>query len=213
MKINLKELKTAYINLDDYPNRNATMVNMLDSYGMTYTRIPGVVLQGFDPIAQAHLNAIETGAELILEDDCLPFDYREEFEVPDDADVVFLGVSTGTSHTHRLKYKKLSNDIYRLYDMTTVHAILYITDAGRQWLRNAYHLTVNNKIRFDIATAKLMPTIKAYGLNSPIWYQRDLGSQTQKTLDEALLSDECFGGGYDDYPEPIKFERKKFGGK
>jgi hypothetical protein len=58
--------------------------------------------------------------------------------------------------------------------MTTLHAILYITEAGRQWLRNAHVLSVNNKIRFDLATAQLMPTIKAYGLNSPIWYQRDL---------------------------------------
>jgi hypothetical protein len=132
----------------------------------------------------------------------LPFDYREEFDVPDDADVVFLGISTGTSHTYRFKYKKLSNDIYRLYDMTTVHAILYITDAGKQWLRNSYSLAVSDKIRFDLATAKLMPTIKAYGLNSPIWYQRDLGSQTQKTLDEALLSDECFGGDNEDYEKP-----------
>jgi hypothetical protein len=202
MKINLKKLKTVYINLDDYPNRNQTMINMLNSYGMTYTRIPGVARSNYDPTAYSHLNAINTGADLILEDDCLPFDYREEFEVPDDADVVALGISTGTSHTHKPKYEKLSDDIYRLYDMTTLHAILYITEAGRQWLRNAHVLSVNNKIRFDLATAQLMPTIKAYGLNSPIWYQRDLGSQTQKTLDEALLSDECFGGGYDDYKEP-----------
>jgi hypothetical protein len=140
---------------------------------------------------------------IILEDDCLPFDYREEIEVPDDADVVFLGVSTGTTHTHKPKYKKLSNDIYRLYDMTTTHAVLYLTQEGKQWLRNAYDMTVRDRIGFDMATAKLMPTIKAYGLNSPIWYQRDLVSQTKLTLDEGLLSDEYFGGGYEDYPQPL----------
>ena len=160
MKINLKNLKTAYINLDDYPNRNATMVNMLSSYGITYTRIPGVRLKGFDPVAQAHLNALETGVDLILEDDCLPFDYREEFDVPDDADVVFLGISTGSSFTHKPKYTKLSNDIYRLNDMTSTHAILYITNAGKQWLRNAYDLTVKENVGLTLQLQSLCQALK-----------------------------------------------------
>ena len=179
MKIRLQDLKIAYINIDRYPNRNKTMINMLNNYGLKYQRIQGITKANFDPIAQSHMLALYTEADIILEDDCLPFDYREEIDVPDDADVVFLGVSTGTTHTHKPKYKKLSNDIYRLYDMTSLHAILYVTKAGRQWLRNAYVLTVKDGIGFDIATAKLMPTIKAYGLNSPIWYQRDVPTQTK----------------------------------
>lgn len=203
MYLNIKSIPVVYINLADYPNRNQTMINQLQ--GFDYTRVEGVRGDGFDHVAQAHLNALEhlDGTGIILEDDCLPFDYREEIEVPDDADVVFLGVSTGTTHTHKPKYKKLSNDIYRLYDMTTTHAVLYLTQEGKQWLRNAYDMTVKEKIGFDMATAKLMPKIKAYGLNSPIWYQRDLVSQTKLTLDEGLLSDDYFGGGYEDYPQPL----------
>ena len=87
--------------------------------------------------------------------------------------------------------------------MTTTHAIFYLTQEGNQWLLNAYDMTVRDKIGFDLCTAKLMPTIKAYGLNSPIWYQRDLESQTRLTLDQALLSDEYFGGSYEDYPQPL----------
>ena len=205
MKINLKKLTIAYINISRYPNRNQTMINMLDGYGLNFVRVEGVTESSgeYDAIADAHLKALELNPDLILEDDCLPYEYREEIEFPDDADVVFLGVSTGTTHTNKPKYKKLSNDIYRLYDMTTLHAVLYITEAGRQWLRNAYDMTVKENIGFDMATAKLMPTIKAYGLNSPIWYQRDLESQTKLTLDKGLLSDAYFGGGYEDYPKPL----------
>jgi hypothetical protein len=47
-----------------------------------------------------------------------------------------------------------------------------------------------------------MPTINAYGLNSPIWYQRDLASETALTMDEALLFDDYHGGGFEDYDEP-----------
>jgi hypothetical protein len=181
------------------------MINMLGNYGLNFVRVEGVddptILH--DKVAEAHIKALETGADLILEDDCLPYEYREEIEFPDDADVVYLGVSTGTTHTHKPKYKKLSNEIYRLYDMTSTHAILYITEAGRQWLRNAYFTAAKDLVGFDMATAKLMPTIKAYGLNVPIWYQRDADSQTKITLDQGLLSDAYFGGGYKDYPKPL----------
>jgi hypothetical protein len=182
------------------------MINMLTHYGLDFIRVEGVRRvrhDEFDPIASAHICALNTGADLILEDDCVPFNYRDTIEVPDDADVVFLGISTGTTHTTKPKYKKLSDEIYRLYDMTSLHAVLYITEAGRQWLRNAYDMTVRENVGFDISTAKLMPTINAYGLNIPVWYQFDVESQTKLTLDEALLSDEYFGGGFPDYIAPI----------
>lgn len=206
MIIKLTSLKVAYINLKEYSNRNTTMVNMLTHYGLDFIRVEGIKRvrhDEFDPIASAHINALNTGADLILEDDCVPFNYRDTIEVPDDADVVFLGISTGTTHTTKPKYEKLSDEIYRLYDMTTAHAILYITEAGRQWLRTAHDMTARENVGFDISTAKLMPTINAYGLNSPVWYQFDLESQTKLTLDEALLSDDYFGGGYPDYTAPI----------
>jgi hypothetical protein len=36
-----------------------------------------------------------------------------------------------------------------------------------------------------------------------VWYQFDIESQTKLTLDEALFSDEYFGGGFPDYIAPI----------
>jgi hypothetical protein len=202
MKINLKDLKIAYIIIPIYPNRNQTMINMLEHYGLNYYRVEGSMLENHDPIAKSHLIALESGPDIILEDDCLPFDYREEIDIPDDSDVVFLGISSGTTQNYIPKYEKISNDIYKLNDMTTVHAILYVTEAGRQWLRNAYKITARVKPRFDRTTAILMPTINAYGLNSPIWYQRDLASETALTMDEALLFDDYHGGGFEDYDEP-----------
>jgi hypothetical protein len=178
------------------------MINMLDYYGLDYYRVEGSTQENYDPIAKSHLVALETDPDIILEDDCLPFYYREEIDVPDNSDVVFLGISTGTTQTYSPKYEKISNDIYKLNDMTSIHATLYITQAGRQWLRNAYEITARENIRFDIATARLMPTINAYGLNNPIWYQRDAEFSTKRTLDEAMLFDGSEGGGFDDYDKP-----------
>jgi hypothetical protein len=210
MKVNLKNLKIAYINVPRYPNRNQTMINMLEYYGLSYSRIEGCTYEDCEerypeerhPIAKSHLMALDSSPDIILEDDCLPFDYREDLDFPDNADVVFLGSSTGTAQTHSPKYIKISKDIYKLNDMTSLHAVLYITEAGRQWLRNAYEMTTKENIAIDIATARLMPTINAYGLNSPIWYQRDAEFSTKRTLDEAMLFDGSEGGGFDDYDKP-----------
>lgn len=206
MEIDLKLMKVGYINLPDFPNKNQTMVNMLENKGLDYFRVDGEASLEYDPISIAHVKTLNAGADLILEDDCLPTQwYRDTFEVPDDADVVFLGISTGTTDVHTPKYEKLSDDIYKLNDMTSMHAVLYLTAAGRQWLKNAHDLTAEEKIGFDMATAKLMPTVKVYGLNRPLWYQSSVPEQTNMTLDEALFITEYSGGGFPDYPEPITF--------
>lgn len=205
MLINLKDFQVGYINLEEYPNKNQTMINMLSKFELNYFRVEGEQSLEYDPISIAHVKALDAGADLILEDDCLPTEYyRDSFEVPDDSDVVYLGISTGTTGVHTPKYEKLSDDIYRLNDMTTVHAVLYVTEAGKQWLRAAHDLTAEEKIGFDMATAKLMPTVNVYGLNRPLWYQHDIAAQTNMTLDEALLSDEYSGGGFPDYLEPLQ---------
>lgn len=203
MLVQLKALSLAYINLESYPNRNKTMVSMLNAFGLDYFRVEGETLADYDPIALSHMKALKLGADLVLEDDCMPLYYRDEFEVPDDSDVVFLGISTGTTKTNTPKYEKVSEDIYRLYDMTSAHAILYVTEIGKDWLRESYEKTVKEKTGFDLNTAKLMPSVKVYGLNRPLWYQRDVESQTMLTLDEALLSDQYSGGGFDDYPRNL----------
>ena len=205
MQVNLNDFKVGYINLSEFPNRNQTMINMLDRLGLDYFRVEGEKSDEYDAIALAHVKALDAGADLILEDDCVATEwYRETFEVPDDADVVYLGISTGTTYVNTPKYEKISDDIYKLNDMTSAHAILYLTDAGRDWLRAAHDLTAEEKIGFDMATAKLMPTAKVYGLNRPLWSQRDVPSQTNLTLDEALLSDEYEGGSFEDYSKPFE---------
>lgn len=204
MQLDLANFKVGYINLSEFPNRNQTMINMLDRLGLDYFRVEGEKSDDYDAISLAHVKALDEGADLILEDDCVPTEhYRQTFEVPDDADVVYLGISTGTTYVHSPKYQKVSDELYKLNDMTSAHAILYLTKAGRDWLLAAHDLTVREQIGFDMATAKLMPTVKVYGLNRPLWYQRDVPGQTNLTLDEALLSDEYEGGSFEDYPEPL----------
>ena len=206
MQIDLKLMKIGYINVKSFPNRNQSMINMLEAKGLNYFRVEAKTLSSYDPIAISHVKALDAGADVILEDDCVPTSYyRDVFEVPDDADVVYLGISTGTSASRSPKFEKISDKLYRLNDMTSLHAVLYVTEAGRDWLRLAHDLTEKEKTGFDISTARLMNTVNVYGLNKPIWYQLDVPNQTNLTLDEALLLNSYEGGAFVDYPEPIKY--------
>lgn len=207
MNIDLKSLDFVYINLSSYPNRNQSMINMLNHHGLKYTRAEGVTGTGYDSIADAHINALDSlgAVGVILEDDCVPYHYRENIEVPDDSDVVFLGVSTGTTKTNHPKYKKISDEIYRINDMTSLHAVLYLTLEGKLWLKKARELAVSEKVGLDVATARTMPSIRAYGLNRPLWYQWDCPEQTRITLEKSLTIDEYSGGGYSDYLQPLEY--------
>jgi len=205
MNINLKRLDLAYINLSSYPNRNQSMINMLNYYGLRFSRIEGVSENGGYGVPQAHLKALNSKANLILEDDCVPYEYREEFVVPDNADVVFLGISSGTTKSFFPKYKRISEEIYRLYDMTGLHAVLYLTEDGKQWLRDAHDRSVREGIAMDICTAQSLVNISAYGLNRPIWYQKDIKDITGITLKEGLGFDDYHGGGFEDYRRPLEY--------
>ena len=202
MKINLKDLKVAYINIERDPNRNKTMQSMLDFYGLDYQRIEGTTEANYDPIADSHIKALESGANLILEDDCLPFDYREEFEVPDDADIVYLGI-----HGYGVIKDRVSADVWKVSNMLSAHAIIYITDKGKDLLKEAKDLTEAKHLGFDNSLALLQHKVNTYALNSPIWYQKDFPELTSFKLEDSdNLSFGHYGGWCVDYPEPITFQ-------
>lgn len=213
MLINLKSVPVAYINLKTYPNRNKSMINMLDSLKLEYTRVEGVtgedVGYAYDPIGESHIKASEVYPLpfIILEDDCVPFNVKKQINVPDDADVVFLGASTGTSNNMSPKFVKITNDVWRLYDMSSMHAVLYLTTAGLGWLRNAFEHSKMEQVGFDIATARMMPSVNVYGLNKPFWYQHD-ALETKTTLADAEFVNGSAGGNFPDYKEPLTFEKK-----
>jgi peptidoglycan/xylan/chitin deacetylase (PgdA/CDA1 family) len=207
MKINLKDLEIVYINLSTYVNRNQSMLNMFDHYGMSASRVEGVgheMHKGYDLVADAHLKALNySSAErvLILEDDCIPHDYREEFEVPDDADIVYLGM-----HGHKHHRERVSPEVWKISEMLASHAILYLTPDGKNILRQAHELTREKKYPFDVSLARLQKTVNTYALNSPIWYQKDYPELTKFNLDELEgKTIDLYGGGPDDYDEPISF--------
>lgn len=209
MKINLKDLEIKYINLPSYVNRNQSMINMLNYYGLKASRVEGVTraYQRYDVVADAHRKALDSSSAkqvLILEDDCIPHNYRQEFEVPDDADIVYLGI-----HTYSHLRERISPEVWKISGMLASHAILYLTQHGKNILIESQKLSKNKKHAFDVSLAKLQKKVNTYALNNPIWYQKDFPELTKFNLDELKNeSFEAYGGGCTDYAKPLIFDSK-----
>jgi hypothetical protein len=181
------------------------MINMLDHYGLSYRRLDGIVSlnQDYDIIANAHRQALDSSKTehvLILEDDCIPYKYREQFEVPDNADIIYLGL-----HVYGHPKEKISKDICRVSGMAGAHAILYLTQRGKDILVEAQKLTKDKKLGFDIALSKLQYKVNTYALNIPIWYQKDAPELTKFDTDNLNILPGYYGGGHPDYDKPIKY--------
>jgi hypothetical protein len=185
------------------------MINMLNYYGLKASRIEGIprgIYKNYDTIADSHRKALNSSSAeqvLILEDDCIPHNYRQEFEVPDDADIVYLGL-----HTYGHPEERISKEIWRVSGMVGAHAILYLTQGGKDILIQAQKLSRTKKHGFDISLSKLQHKVNTYALNSPIWYQKDVPDCTKFNADDAEIVPDYYGGFFSDYDDPVVFDSK-----
>jgi hypothetical protein len=208
LRIKLEDLEIVYINLSEAVNRNQSMVNMLSHCGLRASRVEGILAsanQEYDVVADSHLKALNSSSAeklLILEDDCVPHNYRNEIEVPDDADIVYLGI-----HGYQHARERISPELWKVSGMIAAHAILYLTQQGKDILIEAQKLTKDKKYAFDVSLAKLQNKVNTYALNSPVWYQKDYPELTKFELDNSEhMTFGMYGGVSRDYEEPIRFD-------
>ena len=130
---------------------------------------------------------------LLLEDDVMvtPWTQTLQLCVPDDADAVYVGLSTCSAHpdadTHMIgvPYEPVRGipDVVRLLNMLSQHAV-YI--CSRRWLALLLRtMTVGCvlNLNWDIPTARHMHDYRVYGMTCPIFFQdARLGGQQEPTL-------------------------------
>ena len=117
---------------------------------------------------------------LILEDDVhLTTNFSPILNnVPDDADVLYLGTSAwgtknNTSSFKNLHIEKYNDNYYRIERMTTTHAILFLSN--RFWSNMMQVLSENvNKVPIepvDVHLGRLHEGFKVYAVAKPMFYQ------------------------------------------
>jgi hypothetical protein len=213
MKIKLSELPAFYINMEKDVARRHNFLRWNKALNFkNVKRIPGVFGNPYHTgLSRAFQNAVQAGTDsgfpfIIFEDDATPTQkFKNEIEVPDNADAVYLGVSPwGFSRNQDPKDKAAFNgsvfekvagfpEVFRVHSTLSGHAILHIgkdyaLDSIKSYKRASELGHFNDvQIYFD----GMFDKYNVYAIG-PLFYQHDLSkpdvTEGTKNVDMAMLS-------------------------
>ena len=203
MIIDITQLTTYYINLEEKQDRRDKMENLLQSNGFTnVNRFDAKKAGKRVGCSMSHSALLEKIVKnslypcLVLEDDLEIYKFRKIIEVPDDADAVYLGFSRyGWNHNHdepfpkSLKITELNDQYHRVYNMLARHAIIHFNAQYDQVCVDAMNNFIANPDEYkagDVSISRFHPQYRVYSLNEPIFYQDDAGTRglTKRSLHE-----------------------------
>ena len=153
----------------------------------------------FSGTSAAFLNAFKkakkiNGPILILEDDIILSDnFKTVFTIPDNADAFYLGTSEGAIRPFTSDYMNrewmppefsddLGNGIHKLYNMTSAHAIVYISDRFKNVVQECCRYTFQTGVPHDVYLTKFMKFYNIYISNHPTFWQDGLFKMTGNDL-------------------------------
>ena len=181
MKLKLTDLPVVYINLDEQTDRKETLEENLKDLGFkNIIRVSGY--KDPDPnrgCAYSHALALEEvdAPFILLEDDCMPLNFIDEIEIPDETDALYLGISSwGRMNGHsgpcvQWEYADQRTDLVRVWNMLAAHAILYLNpDYVDLCKRIAYHGYLISD-HHDIGFADVQKYYDVYAFDNPMFYQ------------------------------------------
>jgi len=146
---------------------------------------------------------------IILEDDCAFFTKYNQIEIPDTADMLYLGVSlwsypysTDTLYSmyrpdiirNSIETNELyNNTLVRIKGMTSGHAILYISrDFIRTFIEKMTDISKYlDDVPHDLLFSSLHQSFNVYGLKHPMFYQ-DVTLGGQEEVTKLIFNGECY---------------------
>jgi hypothetical protein len=186
INIDLREVMTLWINLDEHTQNASEMTKMLDDAKFkNHARTPGVRVKGLEKIRDeqradhyvgvglAQMNAwtkIKGNLPaLILEDDVkITLNYRPIISVPDNTDAVYLGYSNAGTAVG----VDMQNGYARIKQVMSGHAILYLSDRYLQETINiSKHCLFDLWLPFDVGTASIQQQFNVIAPYAPFFAQ------------------------------------------
>tara|TARA_R100001509_G_scaffold66387_1_gene36818 strand:+ start:2722 stop:3333 length:612 start_codon:yes stop_codon:yes gene_type:complete len=201
MKIRIRDLDVAYLTSEKYPERDAATKLLLESSKLDFKRCDGGITNPYTiGVAKGHLQALESLSLpcLLLEDDVnilngSSIDIDQEFEVPDDADALYLGVSIyGRLEGRTIPYGIVATttpnpEVNTVYNMLSMHAIVYLSERYRNHIKNLLNKHIEQPVGgVDDPIAETMSEYNVYAVTDPIFYQAD-GHSEQATMNRIPL--------------------------
>ena len=187
MNLDLREIPAVYINLDRDVEKKEKIESSLKELGFkNIIRLSGVEHDdGKVGCAISHALAMEEVEPpfIVFEDDCVPLNFEPIIEIPDDADAVYLGISSwGRMNSHSgpfVQWKRIDDKLLQVYNMLGAHAILYINeDFVDLYKRVAYNGYLIEDYH-DIGFAEVQKYYDVYAFDNPMFYQTSSNGTNQ----------------------------------
>jgi len=192
MNINLKNINIFWYG-GIKPGRKQKFESVMDKFNLSPRFIEPYI--STDPInfvrigcGKSHVKALNASLQenkqtLLLEDDVnITQWYNESFDIPDDADAVYLGTCLNGLHpqwkTRDANHACCANPtvlnrtehFYKIHGMLTTHAILYVTNKYKEDCINLIE-SDNGNNHCDVLMASQMNKYNVYACKYPMFYQ------------------------------------------
>ena len=196
MKIKLTDIPVYYINLDGEDIKRENTESMLKNLGFKYVQRFNAVRHEDGRIvgcARSHYEILNMDIEppfIIIEDDCATNrKFKNEIEIPDNADALYLGISHwGRYMGHSGPFvhtTKVDNEIVRVHNMLATHAIAYFSkEYVSMCKRIAYHHGYEIEDHLDIGFAEVHKFYNVYSFDDPIFRQYEWNAVTTGRISE-----------------------------
>ena len=179
MNLDLRKITALYINLLQDTGRNNDMKKLFKTCGFeSHYRIDAEYtpnsLAGCSLSHHNALNEVEPPF-ILFEDDCVVKNFKPIIEIPDDADAVYLGVSSwGRMNSHSgpfVQYEDLGDGLLRIYNMLSAHAILYLNQEYVSLCSRISEQATSIADHQDIGFAEIQRYFNVYAFDDPMFYQ------------------------------------------
>jgi hypothetical protein len=188
MLLDIRNVDIVYLHGPHRPERRVHMDRMLENAGLVGTCHVGICdrgkhsgVFGMIDVVKRRLEGEDFKPFILMEDDCSATEwFGHTIEFPEDADAVYLGVSRYGLPPHvdqgilHIEYKSVPgyDDTVRLYNMLSLHAVLFRT---RRWAENCLRGYEQMSLRpmpdYDIPPCRSMPLFNVYTPRKPLFYQ------------------------------------------
>jgi hypothetical protein len=183
----IADIPAIYINLDrDVDRRHSTEAALKNLGFEKIIRSPGILREPYwVGCAAAHYVAlgIIDPPFIIFEDDVQTLNKYDAISVPEKADAIYLGVSKWARidgyDSFLLRYKKETENLYRIYNMLSAHAILYLSQTYVAACRAIAEQSAHEYgIHWDRGLAEVQRFFKVYALDRPMVFQKSNEADT-----------------------------------
>lgn len=196
--MDIRTVDVVFLHGPHRPERRVHIEKMLSDKNISGKCIEGVCDQGKKSGSVSFIRLLKDRLVepfvpfVCLEDDCsaTPW-FNHFFPVPEDADAVYLGLSSYGIHPRvdqavlYVQCDHVSDELVRVFNMLSTHAIFFKT---RRWVENCIECferaaTSSRPESWDLPLARSMKNFNVYALKRPMFYQdASVGGQQEPTL-------------------------------